>query len=219
METFVDIVPSETCSEEGPLYTITTTSNLVMHETIFDDGRVHATFTQTGTFSAVPLEDPSLPSFTGKFTQWGGFNQNGTTVNGTFTFNLRGTGSDGSTIQYPPNRSLQRPPRRHGERVLPLPLARGIRLRHYAPGLAEPRAKYLQRLSARAPRTACAGGGREPGTARTREFLAVPTHGDDGEPKILRSGPVRASARAAEQRRRGGASLGKRSEMRFAGSN
>lgn len=98
VETFVDIVPSEICSEEGPLYTITTTSNLVMHETIFDDGRVHATFTQTGTFSAVPLEDPSLPSFTGKFTQWGGFNQNGTTVNGTFTFNLQGTGSDGSTI-------------------------------------------------------------------------------------------------------------------------
>jgi len=98
VETFVDIVPSETCSEEGPLYTITTTSNLIMHETIFDDGRVHATFTQTGTFSAVPLEDPSLPSYTGRVTIWGGFNQNGTTVNGTFTFNLRGTGSDGSTL-------------------------------------------------------------------------------------------------------------------------
>ena len=41
--------------------------------------------------------DPSLPSFTGKFTIWGGFNQNGTTVNGTNTCNLRGTGSDGST--------------------------------------------------------------------------------------------------------------------------
>ena len=86
------------CAEEGPLYTITTTSNLVMHETIFDDGRVHATFTQTGTFSAVPLEDSSLPSYTGRVTIWGGFNQNGTTVNGTFTFNLRGTGSDGSTL-------------------------------------------------------------------------------------------------------------------------
>ena len=60
-----DIVPSEICSEEGLLYTITSTRNLVMHETIFDDGRVHATFTQTGTFSAVTLEDPSLPSFTG----------------------------------------------------------------------------------------------------------------------------------------------------------
>ena len=96
VETFVDVIP--TCDEDGAPYTITTTSNLVTHETIFDDGRVHATFTQTGTFSAVPLEDPSLPSFTGKFTQWGGFNQSGQTVNGTFTFNLHGTGSDGSTV-------------------------------------------------------------------------------------------------------------------------
>jgi hypothetical protein len=96
VETFVDTIP--TCEEGGPLYTITITSNLVMHETIFDDGRVHATFTQTGKFVAVPLEDPSLPSFTGRFTQWGGFNQNGNTVNGTFTFSLRGRGSDGSTV-------------------------------------------------------------------------------------------------------------------------
>ena len=96
VETFVDVIPM--CEDGGPPYTITTTSNLVMHETIFEDGRVHATFTQTGKFSAVPLEDPSLPSFTGRFTQWGGFNQNGSTVNGTFTFSLRGTGSDGSTV-------------------------------------------------------------------------------------------------------------------------
>jgi hypothetical protein len=96
VETFVDVVP--TCEGGGPLYTITTTSNLVEHTTTFDDGRVHETFTQTGTFVAVPLEDPSLPSYTGKFTTWGGFNQNGNTVNGTFTFNVRGTGSDGSTF-------------------------------------------------------------------------------------------------------------------------
>ena len=96
VETFVDVVPS--CEGGGPLYTITTTSNLVEHTTTFDDGRIHATFTQTGTFVAEPLEDPSLPSFTGHFTTWGGFNQNGTTVNGTFTFSVRGTGSDGSTF-------------------------------------------------------------------------------------------------------------------------
>ena len=96
VETFVDVVP--TCEGGGPLYTITTTSNLVEHTTTFDDDRVHETFTQTGTFVAVPLEDPSLPSYTGKFTTWGGFNQNGNTVNGTFTFNVRGTGSDGSTF-------------------------------------------------------------------------------------------------------------------------
>ena len=96
VETFVDVVPS--CDGGGPLYNITTTSNGVSHETIFDDGRVHATFTQTGTFVAQPL-DAGLPSFTGKFTVWGGFNANGSTVNGTFTFNVRGVGSDGSTFK------------------------------------------------------------------------------------------------------------------------
>jgi hypothetical protein len=97
VETFVDVVP--TCEGGGPLYTITTTSNFIEHTTTFDDGRIHATFTQTGTFVAVPLEDPSLPSYTGKFTIWGGFNQNGKTVNGTFTFTAHGTGSDGSTFK------------------------------------------------------------------------------------------------------------------------
>jgi hypothetical protein len=97
VETFVDEIP--TCDEGGAPYTITTTSNLVEHETVFADGRVHATFTQTGKFVAVPLDDPSLPSYTGRFTQWGGFNQNSdSVVNGTFTFSVRGTGSDGSTF-------------------------------------------------------------------------------------------------------------------------
>ena len=98
VETFVDFIPDPICAEEGPLYTITTTTNLVLHETIFDDGRVHATFTQTGTFVAVPLNDPSLPGYTGRLTIWGGFNANGQTTNGTFTFNARATGSDGSTL-------------------------------------------------------------------------------------------------------------------------
>jgi hypothetical protein len=97
VETFVDVVP--TCEGGGPLYTITTTSNFIEHTTTFDDGRIHATFTQTGTFVAVPLEDPSLPSYTGKFTIWGGFNQNNQSANGTFTFTAHGTGSDGSTFK------------------------------------------------------------------------------------------------------------------------
>ena len=108
VETFVDVVP--TCEGGGPLYTITTTSNAIEHETTFDDGRIHVTFTQTGTFTAVPLEDPSLPSYTGKFTTWGGFNANGSTMNGTFTFNVRGTGSDGSTFSnHNVEHSNQRP--------------------------------------------------------------------------------------------------------------
>jgi hypothetical protein len=96
VEVFTDVVP--TCEEGGPLYTITLISNLVEHETAFEDGRVHGTFTQTGKFSAVPLGNPTLPSYTGKVTIWGGFNQNGSTVNGTFTFNLQGMGSDGSKL-------------------------------------------------------------------------------------------------------------------------
>ena len=96
VETFVDVVP--TCEGGGPLYTITTTSNRIEHTTLFADGRVHATFTDTGTFVAEPLEDPSLPSYTGKFTVWGGFNANGKAVNGTFTFTALGKGSDGSTF-------------------------------------------------------------------------------------------------------------------------
>ena len=93
VENFVDVVP--TCEGGGPLYDITTTSNLVEHVTVFDDGRIHATFTQTGKFVAEPLE-AGLPSYTGSFTTWGGFNDNGQTVNGTFTFSVRGKGSDGS---------------------------------------------------------------------------------------------------------------------------
>jgi hypothetical protein len=96
VETFVDVVP--TCEGGGPLYTITTTSNSSEHVTAFYDGRSHETFTQTGTFTATPLEDPALPSYTGKFTVWGGFNANGSVVEGTFTFSVRGKGSDGSTF-------------------------------------------------------------------------------------------------------------------------
>jgi hypothetical protein len=93
VDTFVDVGPP---CEGGALYTVTTTTNLIEHQTVFDDGRVHATFTQSGTFVAVPLDDPSLPTVTGHLAVWGGFNDNGKSVNGTFTFNISGTGSDGS---------------------------------------------------------------------------------------------------------------------------
>jgi hypothetical protein len=96
VETFVDAIPS--CPGGGPLYTQTTTSTSVQRATIFDDGREHGHFLDTGTFVAVPFDDPSLPSYTGKFIVEIDFNQNGTTVNGTFTFNIKATGSDGSTL-------------------------------------------------------------------------------------------------------------------------
>jgi hypothetical protein len=95
VETFSDVAP--TCDGSGAIFEITTTSNLVEHETIFPDGRVHATFTQTGTFVAV---HPTLPDFTGKFTTWGNFNFNGKTANSTFTFTVHATGDDGSTFKH-----------------------------------------------------------------------------------------------------------------------
>jgi hypothetical protein len=110
VETFVDVIPTCDDSATAP-YTITTTSNFVEHETVFADGRVHATFTQTGTFVAVPLNDPSLPSYTGKFTMWGNFNQNSDSVaNSTFTFSIHGTGSDGSTFSVNLVQHFNQPP-------------------------------------------------------------------------------------------------------------
>ena len=98
-ETFIDVVPSCTLDPNAPAYEITLTYNEVEHITDFGDGRVHETFTQTGTFVAVPVDDPTLPTYTGKVTIWGGFNANGKTVNGTFTITVHGTGSDGSVFK------------------------------------------------------------------------------------------------------------------------
>jgi len=84
----------------GRLYTITMTTNRVTHSTTFADGRIHWTVTQTGTFVAVPLADPSLPTYTGTVTLHNGFFvQNGQYVSNTFTYTAHGTGSDGSTFK------------------------------------------------------------------------------------------------------------------------
>ena len=93
-ETFPSFLPS--CTASNP-YTITVTYNQVFHTTLLPNGTEHDTFTQTGTFVAVPLIS-GQPTYTGKFTVWGGFNLNQKTVDGTFTFNAHGTGSDGSTL-------------------------------------------------------------------------------------------------------------------------
>jgi hypothetical protein len=79
-ETFHDEVP---CVGVGD---ITITYNEVEHESATPGGGFHATFTQTGTFSAV-LDAGGTTS--GKFTIWGNFNTaDGVTGNSTFTFNL-----------------------------------------------------------------------------------------------------------------------------------
>jgi len=91
-ETFVDT--GANCSDDP--YLVTVTYNGVFKESVFEDGRAHVTFTQTGTFMATPIADGQAGS--GHFTIWGGFNANGKTVNGTFTFNATGTNADGTRI-------------------------------------------------------------------------------------------------------------------------
>jgi hypothetical protein len=95
-ETFVDVGPS---CDDGQLFEITIDYNFVEHSTISEDG-AHFTFTQTGRFVAVAL-DPAGQDASGRFTQWGGFNENPSgAVNGTFTFSVRGTFDDGTRINF-----------------------------------------------------------------------------------------------------------------------
>jgi len=102
-ETFTDVVP---CREDLGPYDITITYNGVFHATAagFDaqDEPIppyHLTGTTTGRFVAVP-SDGTGPTFSGRFTQWFGENSNRKNANGTFTFSVRGTGSDGSTVRF-----------------------------------------------------------------------------------------------------------------------
>jgi hypothetical protein len=101
-ETFTDVVP---CREDLGLYEITTVANGVFHVTAAGfEGEdpiapYHLTGTFTGRFSAVPA-DGTGPTFSGRFTQWFGENANVNSHNGTFTFSVRGRGSDGSVIRF-----------------------------------------------------------------------------------------------------------------------
>jgi hypothetical protein len=96
-ETFTDIVP---CHPELGDYDITTTYNEQEHSTSTDDSSGHFTFTQTGTFSAVPSAgNTNTETFTGRFNVWGGGNFNSKQSEETFTFNVSGTGSQGTTFR------------------------------------------------------------------------------------------------------------------------
>lgn len=95
-ETFVDVFP---CLGDAP-YQITLTYNSVEHTTTLPNGTVHVTGTETGTVAAVPVDDATLPSFSGRFTEWFGFNANRANQAGTFTFTVHAAGSDGSSVAF-----------------------------------------------------------------------------------------------------------------------
>jgi hypothetical protein len=104
-ETFTDVVKdaTETFPEVNPCTgdpgEVTLTYNGVFHVTVFADGHFHVTGTSTGTF-AFDTADPALPDYSGRFTTWFGANGNPNSENGTETFRLRGTGTDGSTLKF-----------------------------------------------------------------------------------------------------------------------
>ena len=96
VESFVDVLPD--CEHGGAKFNITTTANTVTHRTRVAPGRVRFHVSATGTFVASPKNDPSLPSYTGRFVQAGSFNIDDGDATGTFTFSVRGTGDDGSSF-------------------------------------------------------------------------------------------------------------------------
>ena len=90
---------AETNPCTGDPGTVTITYNGVVHITTLPNGTSHFTITQTGDEVFVP-DDPDLPTITGHFTSWDGFNSNNQNAAGTFTFTVHGTGSDGSTLKF-----------------------------------------------------------------------------------------------------------------------
>ncbi len=98
VETFVDVIPS--CAG-GPPYTVTTTSNLVEHSTTFADGRVHDTFTQTGTAVGGAARGPDSADLHRQVHDLGRLQRQRPTVNGTFTFNLHATPLGRLDVQQP----------------------------------------------------------------------------------------------------------------------
>jgi hypothetical protein len=77
--------------------------NAVAHMTVLTSGQgagtFWATFTATGPASFVP-DDPSQPSYTGRFTIWDGENGNLNNQVETFTMSFHLTGTDGSIVRF-----------------------------------------------------------------------------------------------------------------------
>lgn len=110
VQTFSDVLPC--LGNLGP-FDITITFDLALHETAeaidladaedpFDDILTppwHFTATVTGDFVAIP-EDPSAPSYTGRYTQWFDANSNQASFAESETFTLIGQGTDGSTVMF-----------------------------------------------------------------------------------------------------------------------
>lgn len=79
--------------------TLSITYNAVFHYTVNKAGDFWDTFNETGDFSFVPT-DVAQPSYTGHFHMWFGDSFNNQNQVDHFTFQVIGTGSDGSTLTF-----------------------------------------------------------------------------------------------------------------------
>jgi len=97
VETFEEVIP---CGEA--LYEITiTVRTRVNHEMLVSPETGKGHFSETGTFVAEPVDNPSLPTYSGHFSSAGHFrnvNSEPGTADGHFVFNVVGKGSDGSRL-------------------------------------------------------------------------------------------------------------------------
>ena len=83
----------------GAVGTLTVVANGVVHLNVNPDGTAWFTITQTGTFTFVPFDFPTDPSYAGKFTFWDGDNVNLRNFAATGILEIpHAAGSDGSTL-------------------------------------------------------------------------------------------------------------------------
>lgn len=99
VQTFPSNVPCVDPATGPPTGMLTLTSNEVFHVTVNRAGDGWITGTSEGSFSFTPF-DPTRPSYTGHYTSWfgGSFNQKNLVFHD--TFNVHGTGSDGSSLDF-----------------------------------------------------------------------------------------------------------------------
>jgi hypothetical protein len=98
MKDFTQTIPfGNPCTGDPGVVTIKI--NGVFHVTEFADLHVHVSGTSTGTF-VFDTTDPSLPDYSGRFTQSFAENGNPNGFNASSTFRVRGTGTDGSSLRF-----------------------------------------------------------------------------------------------------------------------
>lgn len=92
-QSFHDIFPCIGAGSE--LAQVDLVENGVFHITQMASGGFHVTGTVVGTFTADP-DNPALPNYTGRFTEWFGGNDNARVDEASDTFSATGRAVDGS---------------------------------------------------------------------------------------------------------------------------